>query len=138
MRPHQNRLKLIFDMLLSSKSLICCQSKAPKQFILNIYRQFGWHLHKSSGHQQKVSIKPLEPLHLHSPRSSRNVEWWNCLSLKIFFFFKHKSFFPDFVDNISHFMEDLLVEERREFFHQAKKLLLVLETTNKLMSLLNF
>lgn len=35
-------------------------------------------------------------------------------------------------------MEDLLVEESREFFHQAKELLLVLETTNKLMSLLNF
>jgi len=41
MKSHQNRLKLIFDILLSLETLICCQSKAPQQFIQNIYQRFG-------------------------------------------------------------------------------------------------
>lgn len=35
-------------------------------------------------------------------------------------------------------MEDLLIEERLELVHQVQKLCLILETTHKFVSLLNF
>lgn len=75
MKQHQNRLKLIFDILSSLRISIYCQSKAPRRFHHNIYQRFESHHHKFWVHQQMVNIKPLQLPHPHNPKNSRNVEW---------------------------------------------------------------
>ena len=45
--------------------------------------------------------------------------------------------FPNFEDNVSYFMEDILIEQVWQFFHQTHQLKLFLQGLDELVFLLN-